>query len=67
MKATIQLVKPEDSLATVTITATMGEFEAVEKALHAISSWPIHSFRVVLSEVIRKAREEFTSRSEMMP
>ena len=66
MKAEIRLVKPEDSLATVTITATMGEFELAEKTLRE-GTYTMRSFAQVFAAVVRKARAEFASLSEIDP
>lgn len=57
MKLRYQLAEPKDLLVTVTITATVEEFD--ELAARVTDQWPGWKFRSALQEATTKARASF--------
>jgi hypothetical protein len=60
VKGTFRLDVPGDTMASVTLTATINEWRAFLKATAGTANWPVGEARRIIDELVRAAEKQFT-------
>ena len=66
MKASCALEVRDEMRMKIVLSMTVGEAEALRKALEDKQAWPVSDLRFILFESLQKAREAHTADSELV-